>query len=73
MSRVALLTALDPPWTRMEPVRLGKVPRGLGTPDRFVAVESDQGALLRIDLYACTDECFAFEEVCLWCGFVVIG
>jgi hypothetical protein len=57
----------------MEPVRLGRVPTGLGTPDRFVAVESGEGPLLRVDLYQSIDECFAFEEVCLWSSFVVIG
>jgi hypothetical protein len=57
----------------MEPVRLGQVPPGRGTPDRFVVVESDDGPLLRVDLYRPSDECFAFEEVCLWSGFVVIG
>jgi hypothetical protein len=39
MDRVTFLTVIDPPWTRMEPIRLGRVPAGLGTPDRFVAVE----------------------------------
>jgi hypothetical protein len=57
----------------MEPVRLGQVPTGLGTADRFVTVESEQGPALRVDLYSSTDECFAFEEVRLWSGFVAIG
>ena len=57
----------------MEPVRLGQVPTGRGTPDRFVAVESGEGPLLRVDLYQSRDECFVFEEVCVWSGFVVIG
>jgi hypothetical protein len=73
MSRAAFLTTLEPPWTRMEPVRLGQVPIGVGTPNRFVAVESGEGPLLRVDLYQSSDECFAFEEVCVWSGFVVIG
>jgi hypothetical protein len=46
---------------------------GRSTPDRFVVVESSEGPLLRVDLYGSGDECFAFEEVCLWSGFVVIG
>ncbi len=73
MSRVSFLTALDSPWTGMEPVRLGQAPTGHGTPDRFVAVASDEGPLLRVDLYQARDESFAFEEVRLWSGFVVIG
>ena len=29
--------------------------------------------MLRVDLYQSSDECFAFEEVCAWSRFVVIG
>jgi hypothetical protein len=57
----------------MKPVRLGQVPTGQGTPDRFVGIESVEGPLLRLDLYLSGDECFAFEEVRLWSGFVVVG
>jgi hypothetical protein len=57
----------------MEPVRLGSVPTGVGTPDGFVAVEVDEKPLLRIDLYRPRDEAFAFEEVRVWFQFVAIG
>lgn len=57
----------------MEPVRFGQVPAGLGTADLFVTVETDDAPLLRVDLYANCDECFAFEEVRLWANFVAIG
>jgi hypothetical protein len=57
----------------MDPVRLGHVPAGLGTADLFVTVDSDAGPVLRVDLYESNDECFAFEEVCIWSGFVAIG
>jgi hypothetical protein len=73
MIRVAFLTTADTPWTRMEPIRIGRIPTGRGTPDRFVAVESDEGPVLRVDLYRSSDECFAFEEVCTWSDFVVVG
>jgi hypothetical protein len=71
--RATLHDSLGEPWTRLEPVRLGGVPSGLGTPDRFVAVESDQGPVLRVDLFRAAEECFAFAEVCVWSGRVVIG
>jgi hypothetical protein len=57
----------------MAPVRLGQAPTRRGTPDRFVAVESGEGPLLRVDLYQSANECFAFEEVRLWSGFLVVG
>jgi hypothetical protein len=73
MSRAVFLSSLDAPWTRLEPIRLGRVPTGPATADRFVTLEADRGPLLRVDLYASTNECFAFEEVRVWCDFVVIG
>ena len=73
MSRAAFLTTLDPPWTRIEPIRIGRVPTGRGAPDRFVTIDPGEGSLLRVDLYRSNDECFAFEEVRVWSGFVVIG
>jgi len=57
----------------MEPVRLGRVPAGLGAPDRFVAVESGEAALLRVDLYSSSDEAFVFEDVRIWSKFAAIG
>jgi hypothetical protein len=57
----------------MEPVRLGQVPPVPSAADRFVTVESDQGPLLRVDLYRSNDQCFAFEEVRVWCDFLAIG
>lgn len=73
MTRTAFHSMLDVPWAGMEPVQLGQVPTGLGTADRFVTVETEQGPLLRLDLYRSSDECFAFEEVRIWSGFVAIG
>ena len=73
MLRTAISRTVESPWKDMEPVRLGSVPTGLGTPDRFVAVEGDERPLLRIDLYGSSDEAFAFEEVRVWSQFVAIG
>lgn len=70
MIRATFATALDPPWTRIEPLRLGRVPTGCGTADRFVVVESNEGPLLRVDLYGSSHP---FEEVVVWSKFVVIG
>src|SRR5262245_37340354 len=73
MNRATFLTTLDLPWTQMEPVRLGRVASGGGTPDRFMTVESSEGPLLRVDLYRSSDECFAFDDVCIWSRVVAIG
>ena len=61
------------PWISIEPVRVGKLPAGLGTPDRYVVVE-DGKKLLRIDVYLSRYECGGpFEEVAIWGEFVLIG
>jgi hypothetical protein len=57
----------------MEPIRLGTVPPGLGTPDRFVTLEDEQGPRLRIDLYRSADEACCFEELQLWSRLIVLG
>jgi hypothetical protein len=73
MLRTTLSYTLTSPWADMEPVRLGRIPAGLETADRFVAVESDEKPLLRIDLYVSSDETFAFEDVQAWSTFLVVG
>jgi hypothetical protein len=35
------MVALDSQWTTMPPLRLGKVPSGLGTADLFVTISDD--------------------------------
>jgi hypothetical protein len=71
--RVELRQTIQPPWTEMEPIRLGSVRRSLGTADRFLTVEDEQGARLRIDLHGSGDECYAFEELQIWSGLIVLG
>lgn len=73
MCKAVLVTTLELPWTQMEPIRLGRVPTGRGTADRFVVVESGKAPLLRVDLYKSSEESYAFEQVCFWYAFVVIG
>jgi hypothetical protein len=62
--------AIQYPWTEIEPLRVGDVPTGLGTPDCFVTVEDDRGPRLRVDVYGSGG---AFSEVQVWCGLIVIG
>ncbi len=65
--------SLDSVWSQLDPIRVGRVPVTLGTPDRFVRVEEDGEPVLRIDVYAYRPDCFAFEEVLIWRDMVVIG
>jgi hypothetical protein len=66
-----LRPTIDPPWTAMEPIRVGVVPAGCGTPDEYVTVELDGRPLARVDAY-CGD--FSpFTQVVTWGRFVVLG
>jgi len=64
--------SIEDPWINMEPVPVGVVPTGRGTPDLFVTVERAGQPVLRIDVYA---ESFTgpFCEAIIWKTFIVIG
>lgn len=65
---------IEPPWTELNPIRVGKIPPGLGTPDVFVLVDTPDQTRLRIDVYAdSSEESFAFQEAALWHTWVIIG
>lgn len=67
-------SAIGSPWTEMEPVRVGRVPPGKGTPDVFVIVEENDEPVLRIDVYYdAAVEQSAFAECIVWQHWIVIG
>ncbi len=73
MIHAAFHSVIDPVWEAKEPLRLGQVSSGQKTADRFVLVELSQGRFLRIDLFRSNEESYAFEDVLVWCGKIVIG
>jgi hypothetical protein len=64
---------LDPDWLDLEPIRVGRVPPSLPTPDRFVTFTDDGRPLLRVDLYSHYPGCFAFEDAIVWRRLAIIG
>ena len=58
----------------MPPLRLGKVPSGLGTADLFVTIQDDEAPILRVDLYADPSP-FVKQDAMIWGerGFVGFG
>lgn len=64
---------IDALWLRCEPVRVGSVPRGLGTPDRYVLVSDGDVPIVRVDVYAHPVDCFPLEDALVWRDNVVIG
>lgn len=60
-------------WLQLPPIRVGRLPQGRGTPDRYVTFADDKQSLLRVDVYAYGPDCFAFEEAIIWRGNLLIG
>jgi len=55
----------------MEPIRVGRVPRGEPEPNGWVTVECDGNPVARIDVYSEYDG--PFTELIVWGRFVVVG
>jgi hypothetical protein len=64
---------IDDAWLRVEPVRVGGVARGVGTPDRYVTVSDGGDLILRVDVYAYPLDSFPFEAALVWRDNLVIG
>ncbi|MDX1927833.1 MAG: hypothetical protein SFV81_15020 [Pirellulaceae bacterium] len=65
--------AIDRPWLKLEPYRIGDIPAGLGTPAQYILLEIDGQPAIRVDAYPSSNECFAFQDAILWHGFLVVG
>ena len=55
----------------MEPIRVGAVPTGLGTPGAYLTVERDGKPFARIDAYPSHGG--PFVESAVWSAFVALG
>ena|SRR5882762_6621566 len=68
---------VESPWVTVPPLRLGKVPSGLGTANLCVTIEDDDGPVLRADLYDlyADQSLFVKQEAMIWGdrGFVGFG
>lgn len=65
--------AIDAAAVEFDPVRVGRIPATLGTPDRYVTVADDDRLVLRVDVYSYGADCFAFENAIVWRGNLVVG
>ena len=57
---------IDAEWVRVEPVRVGRVPAVVGTPECYVTVAEDDKPALRVDVYAYGPDCLAFQDAMVW-------
>ncbi len=68
---IRTVVTIAEPWLALEPVRVGSVPGGLGTPDVFVLVDRAGEPLLRIDVY--TEHRSGLTHVRIWHRWAVIA
>jgi hypothetical protein len=65
--------SVDIERTHLDPIRVGRVPSHLSTPDRYVTVRRNSATVAQIDVYSFGPDCFAFEEVIVWRELVILG
>jgi hypothetical protein len=70
---VRVSETIDANWLRVEPVRVGFVSPGVGTPYRHVTVGEDDDPLLRVDVYPYEPDSFAFQAAVVWRGSLIVG
>ena len=70
---ITWLDSIDSPWLGVHPARIGDIPPGLGTPDKYILLARDDHPLLRVDAYPSSEESFTFQDALIWHGFLVIG
>jgi hypothetical protein len=69
----AISQVIGSEWLHLAPVRVGRVPLGQGTPDRYVTIVDGDQPSLRVDVYAYGPDCFDFEDAIIWRGNLIIG
>jgi len=65
--------SVDDVWCRIPRVVAGRRKHTDGTPDYFVLIRENNAPLLRVDLFAETDEVFAFQDWVAWQNTVALG
>lgn len=73
MFAASFSNSVDAECLRLDPIRVGRVPSHLSTPERYVTVARDETLVARIDVYSYGPDCFTFEEVIAWRDLVIIG
>ena len=68
----AFSASIDGLWLEVTPIRVGRVPAGAGTPDRYLTTLVGDERPVRVDLYRDNEAC-AFEDAQEWRGWLVVG
>lgn len=70
---VEWVKSVEQEWLEKPRVTAGRRKNTDGTPDYFVLIREGASALLRVDLYAESDEVFAFKDWAAWDSIVALG
>jgi hypothetical protein len=70
---ITWLDSIDLPWLEIRPSRIGDIPAGLGTPNKYILLAQDGQPVLRVDAYRSSEECFAFHDAIIWNSYLVVG
>jgi len=73
MNKPTITRTIGESWISVEPIRIGCVPAGLGTPDCYVLCEAEGAERIRVDLYAGGNESYTFTEARIWNKALLIG
>ena len=65
-------TVIDAAYLRLSPIRVGRVPTSLSTPDLYVTV-AEGDTVVRVDAYAFGSQSFAFQDAVVWRDKLAIG
>lgn len=71
MFRVELQNTVGDLWTNMEPIRVGPVPTGRGTPGVYLTIERDGEPFARVDAWPLHGG--PFVECLVWREYVALG
>jgi hypothetical protein len=71
MYTAELHETVDAPWTAMDPILVGSVPTGAGTPGIYMTIKRDGEPFARVDAWPIYGG--PFTEVLSWGRFVVLG
>ncbi len=71
MYNVELHHSIAAPWTELEPIRVGPVPSGFGTPGVFLTVSDQDKPVARIDVWP--HRAGPFTEFQVWNNRIVLG
>ena len=62
MIEARMLPTVGGEWLSLQPIPVGPIPSGRGTPDLYVTVSRHGAAIARIDVYAVPEHDPAFQD-----------